>query len=230
MASFIRYAIYFLPPEDGPLARFGASWLGWDVAQGEPVAQPELPGLGTRIAEVTREARKYGLHATLKPPFRLAAGRGLPAVQQSLSALAATQAPVTLDGLELDLMEGGFLALVPRGRTGALNALAARCVTEFDQFRAPAGEAERSQRRAAGLSEREAELLADWGYPYVLDQFRFHVTLTDPLAPEIAETVRPILTEAMPPAPAPFVIDRVAVVGERADGLYERIASYTLSG
>src|SRR5438445_432365 len=35
---------------------------------------------------------------------------------------------------------------------------------------------------ATGLSARQAELLARWGYPYVHDEFRFHMTLTGPIA------------------------------------------------
>ena len=40
------------------------------------------------------------------------------------------------------------------------------------------------------LSERQVELLDLWGYPYVLDEFRFHMTLTGPLSSTHADTIR----------------------------------------
>src|SRR5690625_3806511 len=35
MTRFRRYAIYWAPPAGSDLARFGASWLGWDADLGE---------------------------------------------------------------------------------------------------------------------------------------------------------------------------------------------------
>ncbi len=35
-----------------------------------------------------------------------------------------------------------------------------------------------ARRRLAGLTPRQDELLLAWGYPYVFDEFRFHMTLT----------------------------------------------------
>ena len=49
---------------------------------------------------------------------------------------------------------------------------------EFDEFRRPADEAELARRRAADLTQRQEDLLLRWGYPYVLEQGRFHLTLT----------------------------------------------------
>src|SRR5882757_10366349 len=77
---------------------------------------------------------------------------------------------------------GSFLALVPEGRCPELQDLADRCVVEFDEFRRPADEAELARRRAAGLSPRQDELLMRWGYPYVLEEWRFHLSLTGRIA------------------------------------------------
>jgi hypothetical protein len=70
-----RYAIYFVPPPGSPLACFGAVWLGYDVANGAEPPQPRLPEIAPeRLRNITAEPRRYGFHATLKPPFSLAAG------------------------------------------------------------------------------------------------------------------------------------------------------------
>jgi uncharacterized protein DUF1045 len=51
----------------------------------------------------------------------------------------------------------------------------------FDRFRRPLTSHEREQRLGAGLSERQIENLDRWGYPYVFEHFRFHLTLTGPI-------------------------------------------------
>ena len=176
-----RFAVYFAPPEDSALGRFGADWLGWDAATGRARAGPELPGLPRPRAELTEVPRRYGFHATLKAPFRLADGRDAAGLDAALAALAAGRAAFELPRLALTAL-GAFLALAPAAASAPLAGIAAACVTELDGFRAPLTEADIA-RRAAGLDGVEAAHLRRWGYPYVLDRFRFHLTLTGPLAP-----------------------------------------------
>jgi putative phosphonate metabolism protein len=222
--SFTRYAVYYVPP-DGALAEFGAAWLGWDVAAGRPASGPDLPGLG----DVTMTPRKYGFHATLKPPFRLRDGVDADALGGAVSDMARSCAPARCAGLELARL-GRFLALVPQGDASGLARVAATCVEALDRFRAPPEEAELDRRRKAGLSARQEALLTRWGYPYVMEEFRFHMTLTGRLPvddiPHWTETLRAHL----PPLPDPFVLDQVALVGEREDGRFELIHRYALAG
>jgi putative phosphonate metabolism protein len=223
--SFTRYAIYYTPPE-GSLARFASAWLGWDLAGAAPVAHPAIPGVD--VARVTETPRKYGFHATLKPPMRLAEGRGADDLAQVVDALCATLAPVRLEGLELSRL-GRFLALTPVGDVTALNTLAARLVADLDRFRAPPDAAELARRRAGGLSAAQEAHLARWGYPYVMDEFYFHMTLSGPL--DDPAPVEDALAPLLAPLPlAPFVIDAVALVGERPDGMFELIHRYALTG
>jgi putative phosphonate metabolism protein len=224
MSSFTRYAIYYLPP-DGALARFGAAWLGWDVAAAAPVPHPAIAGVD--VASVTETPRKYGFHATLKPPMRLADGRGPDDLAQAVADICAALAPVRLEGLGLSRI-GRFLALTPVGDPRAPNALAARLVADLDGFRAPPGAAEMGRRRAGGLSAAQEENLARWGYPYVMDEFRFHMTLSGPLADPapVEAALAPLLA---PLRLSPFVIDAVALVGERPDGNFELVHRYALT-
>ncbi|PKP65441.1 MAG: phosphonate metabolism protein, partial [Alphaproteobacteria bacterium HGW-Alphaproteobacteria-8] len=73
MDQMHRFALYYAPPP-GPLADFAADWLGWDATAGREMPHPIVPGLPGPVEELTRAPRKYGLHGTLKPPFRLAQG------------------------------------------------------------------------------------------------------------------------------------------------------------
>lgn len=225
--TFLRYAIYFLPPASEAWAGFGASWLGWDVETGQELAHPAETGLD--VAALTATPRKYGLHATMKPPFRLAEGQDVDALGRACATLAASRPAVTLDGLEIARL-GRFLALRPVGELGALNALAAACVTELDPFRAPATPQELERRRAARLSpEQDAHLLC-WGYPYVLDQFRFHITLTGRLDDDMLMQAQTLLQRRLGPLlPAPFTLADLALVGEAGDGRFHLIHRYALS-
>ena len=229
MNGYQRYAIYYAPPP-GPLARFGAAWLGWDAAAGRAMPHPRVDGLVRPVDEITAKPRRYGFHATMKPPFRLAAGSSADALHRAAEALARDMAPVSLDGLRLARL-GGFLALTPLGDTDALGAVAAQVVEALDPFRAPPTEADLARRRAAGLSPRQETLLARWGYPHVMEEFRFHITLTGPLPPAEAETVRAALVPHLDPLlPRPFAIASLCLFGEDGQGRFHQLRRYPLTG
>ena len=226
--EFRRYAVYFAPAS-GPLEQFGASWLGWDIATGRAVPQPDLGGLPAPLPEITATPRKYGFHATIKPPFRLADGCRAEDLANALEALCVQMTPQTLEGLELAPL-GRFLALVARGDLAGLNGMAAMVVDTLDSLRAPPTEAELAKRRAGGLSPRQDALLQRWGYPYVMDQFRFHMTLTGKLPKAQVAQVQTVAARALNGLlPAPFVVDGLSLVGEAEDGRFHLIHRHTLS-
>lgn len=222
--SFTRFALYFIPPI-GALSDFGAAWLGWNVTTGEPADQPDIAGLH----DVTMTPRKYGFHGTLKPPFRLAPGCNQAGLERAVADLAARLAPAVCDGLALSTL-GRFLALTPVGDTSGIARVASACVTELDSFRAPAGDAELARRRAAGLTDQQEQHLTRWGYPYVLDAFRFHLTLSSKIDAEALPHWRSMVADHLPPLPAPFQLGEIALVGEREDGMFQLIHRYPLTG
>ncbi|WP_299044128.1 DUF1045 domain-containing protein [uncultured Tateyamaria sp.] len=225
---FTRYAVYYTPETGTPLARFGAAWLGWDSASGSVCAHPEVPDLP--IGEITQTPRKYGFHGTIKPPFRLAQGQDVDALHDALANLCARSAPVVLDGLHLARL-GRFLALVPAGDPSALGTLAARAVQELDGFRAPPSDAELTKRRAARLSPAQDAHLLRWGYPYVLDQFRFHLTLSGKLDPGTAAQAETALTPMLARLDlAPYRITGLTLLGEDHAGMFHQIHRYALTG
>lgn len=222
--SYARFAIYYVPP-DGPLAEFGAKWLGWDVVTGREAVQFDVPGLH----DIAMTPRKYGFHGTLKPPFRLNEGQTFVALEAAVSDLAAALSPAICDGLKLTQL-GRFLALTPFGTLDSLQRIAEACVRDLDGFRAPAGEAELARHRKAGLSTRQEALLTQWGYPYVFEEFRFHLTLSGRVPEEDMRVWTGTLQKHLPVLPAPFVVDQIALCGERQDGRFEQIHRYTLTG
>ena len=221
---FTRYAVYYVPPE-GDFATFGARWLGWDIHHGQPVTQPDISG----VQEATETPRKYGFHGTLKPPFRLAEGKNAQDLHNAVRTLAGQLKPARSAGLSITRM-GRFLALVPAGHMGDLARVADACVMELDTFRAPATEAELAKRRKANLTPAQDALLVQWGYPYVRDAFRFHMTLTGRLPKETLDQWAQHAAAEMPRPEDPFVLDAVALVGERSDGQFELIERFPLTG
>ncbi|MGE0714066.1 MAG: DUF1045 domain-containing protein [Alphaproteobacteria bacterium] len=196
----VRYAIYWAPPPTSPLARFAAAWLGRDPEGGSPDARPAIDGLTeSELSELTSEPARYGFHGTLKPPFRLADGRTKAELCAAVASFAAARAPFSAPPLALKAI-GSFIALVPNAPSPDLDRLAADCVADLDGFRAPAGQEEIARRRRAKLTDRQDALLLRWGYPYVMEEFRFHLTLTGRLPPELRESVPAALT----PLVAPF--------------------------
>ncbi len=183
-----RYAIYFAPDQGDPVERFGTSLLGYDAETGHEIEQTELPNVGAdALRDWTAEARRYGFHATLKAPFRLATGRSEGELCAALDDFALRRQAFAFR-LRLASL-GGFVALLPAEPSIELERLEADIVTEFEPFRAPLDEKETARRLAAPLSERQRELLDCYGYPYVLEEFRFHMTLTRRLAPDLREQV-----------------------------------------
>ena len=228
MRTYHRYGVYYAPPAGSALARFGAAWLGWDAEAAREVAHPEVPGLD--VATLTATPRKYGFHATLKPPFRLAEGQDATVLADAVAHLAGRLAPVEVPPLALRRL-GRFLALVPSHPSPDLARLAAACVTKLDRFRAPADAPELARRRRAGLTPHQERNLLAWGYPYVLDDFRFHLTLSGALTEDTARAAQAVLAPLTAPfCDAPLVVREICLFGERTDGRFHLVHRYPLTG
>lgn len=177
----MRHAIYFAPTPGTLFHDLGSRWIGRDAFTAETCEQPDLAGIGV----VTGDPRRYGFHATLKPPFALRDTVNAEALLRAVAALAAGQAPFTV-ALKVAVLDQ-FLALVPREPSEALERLAERAVRDLDGFRQPPSEDELARRRLADLTPSQERHLAEWGYPYVFGDFRFHMTLTERLPPSYIE-------------------------------------------
>jgi hypothetical protein len=228
MEPMKRLAVYYAP-RLGALADRAAAWLGWDPALGRPCPQPDLPGI-PYPAVLTAEARRYGFHGTIRAPFRLAEGVTEDAARDAVAGLAARLAPVASDGLRLENLQG-FLALTPSGCEAAILDLGAAVVEGTNALRAPLTPAERARRRPESLTPRQRGLLDLWGYPYVMDEFRFHLTLTDRLPEgEVAGVAAALAAHFAPVLPRPFVIEDLCLFGEDGEGRFHLLDRYALTG
>lgn len=223
--QFRRHAIYHLP--EGGLGDFGSSWLGWDARQGRNVAA--MPGLPEPGPDLIAAPRRYGFHATLKAPFRLAGGRDSGELALTLRMLCDHLSPFALD-LEPSCAHG-FVALRPRHQPPELMALESSLVTRLDEFRAPLTPEEYDRRNPDALPGQARKHLDHWGYPFVLDLFGYHLTLSGalpaPQAEALAASLRPHLE---PLIAAPMPLRAVALMGEDEAGFFHLIEEVPLRG
>ena len=227
----MRYGIYYVPASDTPLAEFGSAILGYDLERATERERLNVPGLAEgQLARLTSRARRYGFHATLKAPFALLADRSRIDVLKLAADIADRCHAVEISGLEVAML-GNFVALTPQRACPELNALAAAFVEGLDLLRAVQARDE-AKWPPAKLSSRQNELLDAWGYPYVFDQYRFHMTLTDPLPAQLAGAVRDALRRAAAGVVGkPLIIDGVVVVEEtEPTALFQGIARLRLRG
>jgi hypothetical protein len=179
-----RIALYYAPPASSPWWRAGCEWLGRDVETGrliEAPAEPVITALGQTIAALTGSPRRYGWHGTLVAPFQPAEGV---TPQQVLSVAREWASHITPFHAPLSAVEMGRFVALRAGRPAddeAIRQIAASALYALASLRARPSPEDTERRLASGLSERQQTLLHEWGYPYVLDEFRFHMTLSDAL-------------------------------------------------
>ena len=189
-----RYAVYFVPEAGTPLATFGARWLGYDIETGVRAPRDYL-GLDPDLADqVVAEPAIYGFHATLKAPFRLRNSASPELLTERLARVAQSKRRIGNVRLEVAQL-GSFLALRPAFGAG-LTRLASQFTMSLESFRAPISERERQHRLGANLTPYQRILFETYGYPFVLDEFRFHMSLTGPLEKSERKTVEPALRDA----------------------------------
>lgn len=215
----MRAAIYFTPPADDPLTRAAALWLGRDAFTGEATRPPD-PAIDPLVADPAR----YGFHATIRSPFHLADGATIADVANALEHLAAGCRAFALRRLVLARL-GGFFALVPGEASSELADLEGRALEAFEPFRATPTDAERARRRPERLTAAQLVHLDRWGYPFVRDEFRFHMTLTRSLDGEAARLAEAELRRRLAAFDGgPLAIDALALFVEDEPGAPFRVA------
>jgi putative phosphonate metabolism protein len=225
-----RFAIYYAPPTTSALWQRAVRWLGRDPA-GDAVTNDGIAGIDTAtLTALTPSATRYGFHATLKAPFPLAPATSEEALEAALQTFALRHRPVSLGKLELRLLDG-FLALTPVVQSEALTEFAGKVVADFDAFRAPMTAEERDRRLKSNLTPYQIGLMDHFGYPYVMDQFLFHMTLTDRMDSSMQERVVAAAADWFGPVLGDdVVLDRLSLYHEPEPGApFLRRADFPLS-
>ena len=222
----MRFAIYFTPAADHPLTRAAAGWLGRDAFTGAAIPRTGVAGFtAAELDGFTAEPARYGFHGTVVAPFHLAEGIGETALDRAAAGFAASRQRFVIPRLAIRRI-GHFFALVPSDALAAMDDLAAKAVQHFSLLRAPLDDADIARRRPDTLSERQRDYLLRYGYPYVFEEFRFHMTLTGPVpageAPRVAAALEAVFR---PLLGTPLEVSSLAVFVEAARG-----APFTVRG
>ncbi|MEK9279290.1 MULTISPECIES: DUF1045 domain-containing protein [unclassified Bradyrhizobium] len=231
MTGFPRYAIYHAASAHSALSRFGAELLGYDAHTGNELPFPEE---ARRVApdwrDVTADPRKYGFHGTLKAPMALAPEKTEAELAAACATFAAKARPIPVIRPVVDSISG-FIAVIPAEPVAALQQLAADCTRDFDSFRAALTTEDRARRKPEKLSERQRDYLDRWGYPYVMEEFRFHMTLTGRLDAERRGTIIEMLRSRFAALKLDtLTIDRLALFKqENANARFRIIGEWVLT-
>jgi len=156
------------------LFQIGSDWLGWNSITGQETT------LSADHRRITDRPRKYGFHATVKPPFSLASNSTQGDLQDAFQTFCASVSPATGSTLKISRL-GRFLAMTQDVQSNEVTELAASTVSHFDKFRAPLSDQDIAKRHQRRLTPEQDALMLRWGYPYVMQEFKFHMTLTGPL-------------------------------------------------
>ncbi|MEM9332579.1 MAG: DUF1045 domain-containing protein [Pseudomonadota bacterium] len=221
MNRYQRYAIYYLPRPESALAALGRKWLGIDPETGERAPPPSL---------WIESPRRYGFHATLKAPMRLADGIAETDLLKEVSELANKLDPVNLGALRLSRL-GSFLALInDQVKFPEVTDLAWRCVTTLDPLRAPLSEAEISRRK--NITPAQHALLVKWGYPFVGPEFRFHMTLSSSLTTTQLDEAEAVLAPSLIDVlEQDIILDQLSVLGDPGNSMpFELVRRFNLKG
>ena len=211
MTDFPRYAIYYAAAAGSDLDRFGAQLLGYDALTGEDLPFPD--GVLQTVPDwrdLTRDPRKYGFHATLKAPMALAPGK---TEAELLAACAGVRRHAAAD--PGDPPGRRFHQRLRRGGAGRARRPSwsgsppIACATSIASARRSRRE-DRARRNPSALTPRQRDYLDRWGYPYVMEEFRFHMTLTGRLDAQRREPILAMLRER-------FAVLGLATAGDRPD-------------
>lgn len=172
-----RYAVYYTAAADAPLTLAAAAFLGRDAFGRALEPVQALPGLEhLDLQTLTADPRGYGFHATLKAPFEMAPGRSEAELVAALEAYCRTavafDAPIAVADI------GPFIAFRLTAASPQMQTLHEDSVRKFEAFRAPLSDFDLARRRKAPLTPVQDERLVAFGYPYIFEDFRFHMTLT----------------------------------------------------
>jgi putative phosphonate metabolism protein len=211
----MRVAVYFVPSGKSSLWSFGARAVGYDSFSGTHL--PCFSGADfpeDAVREMTEEPRHYGFHATLRAPFELAEGVSIKEVERLSVEFAQARGRFVVPRLEVAAL-GRFLALVPPEPSEDLNRLAADCVMAFEPLRGPLAAADLARRLRKPLTPRQQAYVARWGYPYIFEDFRFHMTLTGPLDDHVRARYLAMLSACYTGFAEAVEIDAIALCVQR---------------
>lgn len=208
----MRYGIYYTPPKASELLQAAVEWLGRDAFDEREIE------IEHGFSHHTVAPARYGFHGTLKAPFHLNDSISEDGLLEAFHTFSTRIKPFNVPGIDLARL-GAFYALVPSGPCNELKSLAHACVEIFEPFRAQLSDEEIARRKPEKLTARQRDYLHSRGYPYIGDDFRFHLTLTGEVPDnEAGEVEKALRRHFAAHIGQPLTIGTIAVFREAVPG------------
>ncbi|WP_425090781.1 DUF1045 domain-containing protein [Tropicimonas sp. S265A] len=229
--KYARFSICITPDPDSDLARLGKHWLGWDIDQAVELPFLKVDNLKVSALSLTARVRRFGFHALLAPPFRLANGHSPLDLHHTAQALAAHLEALEFPGLYLSA-EDDQLALRPMGDLAPLHRLQHIADQVFDEYRAPPPpDAAPQPRRRSELSAQQMQVVIGESLDPTKSERPFEFVLTEPRPrAEVTQLRQKLLPILSPNLPRPFHVQSITLCGEDQSGWFRVIQRYPLTG
>lgn len=237
MKKYSRYAIFYAPPKESNLEEFGRYWFGWDPLNAKLINNKRrinyLNRFGIKnlinIDKNVLIAKKYGFHGTLIPPFKLNKNYSTNTLFKKTEEIAKKLKKFKFYKFKLKKINN-FYAFVQNKKNNNINKLSNRLVRELFKFRSPLTKKEIDRRNPSKLSKLQLNILYKWGYPYLMSEFNFHMTLASEVTgnklylelKKIERNKEIILNEINN-------FDKIYIFGENQKGMFENLENFSLS-
>ena len=237
MKKYSRYAIYYAPPKESSLEEFGRYWFGWDPLNAKLINNKQrinyLNRFGIKnlknIDKNVLIAKKYGFHGTLIPPFKLNKNYSTNKLFKKTDEIAKKFKKFKFYKFKLKKINN-FYAFVQNKKNSNINKISNRLVKELFKFRSPLTKKEIDKRNPSKLSKLQLNILHKWGYPYLMSEFKFHMTIASEVTgnklyfelKKIEKNKKIILNEINN-------FDKIYIFGENQKGMFENLENFSLS-
>lgn len=123
------------------------------------------------------------------------------------------------------------MALTLKNEIDSLSGFALNCVETFEPFRKALSEADLERRKRQALSGRQGALLLEYGYPFVADEFRFHLTLSGKLSDHDSDYEHWVVSEYDKHINKTPVLDSIAIFTQsNRQTPFVQLAAFSLTG
>ncbi len=237
MTNYKRVAIYFLPKKNSSLENFGKNLLGRDINKKKKISltrrQKYFINRGftyfDELKDYCEEPAKYGFHATLKAPFRLKRNVKTKNFYDVISHIAAQHSRFKIKGLKI-VYSKKFTLITSRKPNKLLINLEKDLVKHLDTFRAELNKTEIKKRIPDSLTFKQNKYLKEWGYPFVFDQFKFHMTLMNQNNNKLSNKQKLELEKLIYKISNNVIeFNEISLLGENKNGHFEEIKRFKLN-
>ena len=237
MTNYKRVAIYFLPKKNSSLENFGKNLLGRDINKKKKISltrrQKYFINRGftyfDELKDYCEEPAKYGFHATLKAPFRLKRNVKTKNFYDVISHIAAQHSRFKIKGLKI-VYSKKFTLITSRKPNKLLINLENDLVKHLDTFRAELNKTDIKKRIPDSLTIKQNKYLKEWGYPFVFDQFKFHMTLMNQNNNKLSNKQKLELEKLIYKISNNVIeFNEISLLGENKNGHFEEIKRFKLN-